>query len=192
MNSLQSLFTHISCASSIPTEWPGLPSMLTENPPLCKCSIISWGIVSKGSFQKTCDLCYFRVRKIPQILHACIHIPNDKIDGLVWSANYEKSIGKQLWDYNETKISIRVVLCSFCVDAPRAHQKWDADSTYIASASWQVVKDYIILLTVLIQLCARHPSVNCLCLEIPCPTQSLRIWVNGKIMSDWDGIDELL
>ena len=45
----------------------------------------------------------------------------------------------------------------FCVDAPRAHQKWDADSTYIASASWQVVKDYIILLTVLTQLCAKRP-----------------------------------
>ena len=46
----------------------------------------------------------------------------------------------------------RVVLCSFCVDAPRAHQKWDADSTYIAPASWQVVKDYTILLTVYIYI----------------------------------------
>ena len=40
----------------------------------------------------------------------------------------------------------RVVLCSFCVDA--AHQKWDVDSTYTAPISWQVVKDYAILLTV--------------------------------------------
>ena len=39
-----------------------------------------------------------------------------------------------------------VVLCSFCVDEPWAHQKLDADMSYIAPASWQVVKDYTILL----------------------------------------------
>lgn len=54
MNSLDSRFTHISCASSTPTEWPGLPSRLTVNPPFSRLaktssgrlnmSLICWGI----------------------------------------------------------------------------------------------------------------------------------------------------
>ena len=45
--------------------------------------------------------------------------------------------------------------CLECVDAP--HQKWDVASTYMAPTSWQMVKDYVILLTVEMQLCTRRP-----------------------------------
>ena len=41
---------------------------------------------------------------------------------------------------------LRVVLCSFHVDAPLAHQLNEIQNsihTYIAPVSWQVVKDYI-------------------------------------------------
>ena len=36
--------------------------------------------------------------------------------------------------------------CRFCVYA--IHQKRDVDSTYIAPASWRVMKDYVIPLTI--------------------------------------------
>ena len=52
------------------------------------------------------------------------------------------TIGKQLLDKRKLQL-LRVVLCSFHVDAPLAHQNEIQNSTYIASASWQVVKDYI-------------------------------------------------
>ena len=86
----------------------------------------------------------------------------------------------------------RVWLCSFCVDAPWAHQKWDSDITYIyiAPASWQVVKDYIA--NTIDCICARRPLTAFVQKNVPYPTQSLRIRLNGKIMSDSDGIDELL
>ena len=102
-----------------------------------------------------------------------------KIDGLVWSANYEKSQPPSENNFQTTKVAtqlLRVVLCSFHVDATLAHQNDIQNSTYIVPASWQVVKDYIRTCINAI-IIMREASINCsyLCLEISYPTQSLRI-----------------
>ena len=71
----------------------------------------------------------------------------------------------------------RVVLCSFCVDAPWAHQnEMQIASTYILPLphGMQVVKDYNTTDCILSAIVCKA-SVNCSCLylEIPYPTQSL-------------------
>ena len=52
------------------------------------------------------------------------------------------TIGKHFLD-NKNCNYLRVVRCSFCVDAPLAHQNEIQNSTYIVPALWQVMKDYI-------------------------------------------------
>ena len=93
------------------------------------------------------------------------------------------TIGKQLLDNKNCNC-----LWSICVDAaPLAHQNEIQNSTYVVPASWQVVKDYGIHTCINAIICEASVNCSCLCPEISYPTQSLHIWVNGKIKSN--GID---
>ena len=86
------------------------------------------------------------------------------------------TIGGQLLDRQQKLQLLRVVLCSFHVDALLAHQLNEIH-TYIAPALWQVVKDYTMLLSmsdcINTIVCEVSVNYNCLCREISYPTQSL-------------------